>query len=243
MGVKPAIRQPHATLDLPSRRAKAVKIERLLQLEQAGGTVRLLEVGTGSGGIANYFGMHSSGRYEVQAVDVVDSRCVREGYGYQTVPGTTLPFPDESFDVVLTNHVIEHVGDEGDQLRHLMELGRVMSTGGVGYLAVPNRWSLVEPHFRIAFLSWLPRGWRSPYLRLRGRGMEYDCEPLALPVLEAMFASARLRCEYMGTRALREVLAIERPGSVVARVLGLVPDWLLDRLAWLMPTLVYRFWK
>ena len=66
--------------------------------------------------------------------------------------------------------MIEHVGDESAQLHHLAELRRVLSKAGIGYLAVPNRWMVVEPHYRIAFLSWLPRGWRSPYLRLLGKG-------------------------------------------------------------------------
>src|SRR3546814_9833619 len=67
-----------------------------------------------------------------------------------------LPFADDSFDVVLSNHVIEHVGEQPEQLAHLSELRRVLTPGGIGYLAVPNRWMLVEPHYRLAFLSWWP---------------------------------------------------------------------------------------
>lgn len=236
-------RQPHAALDLPSRRSKALKIERLMRLHEGRGPVRLLEVGTGSGGIAHYFGTHPAGRFKVQAVDVVDSRQIHEGFDYQTVPGTGLPFPDGAFDVVITNHVIEHVGMRSEQLEHLRELGRVLVAGGAGYLAVPNRWSLVEPHFQLAFLSWLPRSWRSPYLRLRGRGDHYDCEPLQLRELESMFQSMGLAFENLGTRALREILAIERPDGLAARVSRYVPDRPLDALASLMPTLIYRFWK
>lgn len=236
-------RQPHAVLDLPSRRSKALKIERLLGLDKVAGPVRLLEVGTGSGGIAHYFGTHPSGKFQVHAVDVVDSRMVTDAFEYQTVPGTALPFADGSFDVVLTNHVIEHVGGRQEQARHLAELGRVMANGAVGYLAVPNRWMLVEPHFQLAFLSWLPRPWRSPYLRLRGRGDHYDCEPLQLPELEGLLASAGFRFENLGTRAARLLWAIERPASPAAGLIRRLPDWPLDRLARLVPTLIYRFWK
>jgi methylase of polypeptide subunit release factors len=55
-------RLPHAVLDLPSRRWKAMKIERLLGLDDSGAPVRMLEIGTGSGGIAAYFAQHPSGR-------------------------------------------------------------------------------------------------------------------------------------------------------------------------------------
>ena len=48
-------RQAHAVLDLPSRAWKGLKIERLLNLaslQNQGATLRILDVGTGSGGIA-----------------------------------------------------------------------------------------------------------------------------------------------------------------------------------------------
>src|SRR4249920_2427672 len=104
-------RQPHAVLDLHSRRFKAQKIERLLDLDARPGPLRLLEIGTGSGGIAHYFGTHASGRFRVSALDVVDNRQVIEGYEYANVEGTRLPFADAEFDVVLSNHVVEHVGE------------------------------------------------------------------------------------------------------------------------------------
>ncbi len=162
-------RQPHAVLDLPSRQLKAIKIERLLGLDKSTGKVRLLEIGVGSGGISHYFGTHAGRRYEVDAVDVVDSRVVFEGYSFTRVEGTKLPFSDECFDVVISNHVIEHLGDADAQAKHLLELSRVMKSNGMSYLAVPNRLMLIEQHYKLVFLSWLPVRFRSGYLkRFRG---------------------------------------------------------------------------
>src|SRR5690348_4430416 len=110
-----AERHPHAVLDLPSRRWKGEKITRLLDLANWPQTIRVLEIGTGSGGIAHYFASHPTLRCEVTAVDVVDNRLIHDGYVYRQVEGTNLPFPDESFDVIVTNHVIEHVGDADAQ--------------------------------------------------------------------------------------------------------------------------------
>jgi ubiquinone/menaquinone biosynthesis C-methylase UbiE len=76
-------RQPHAVLDLNSRRLKGIKIERLLGLPSRPQPVRMLEIGTGSGGIAHYFSTHPTLRIEVEAVDVVDSRLVKDGYRFQ----------------------------------------------------------------------------------------------------------------------------------------------------------------
>lgn len=47
-----AARQPHAVLDLPSRRLKGLKIERLLHLAERRQPIRMLESGIGSGGMA-----------------------------------------------------------------------------------------------------------------------------------------------------------------------------------------------
>jgi SAM-dependent methyltransferase len=228
-------------LDLASRRLKALKIERLLHLEQLPGPLRMLEIGTGSGGIAHYFGCDPSGKYAVHAVDVVDNRQVWEGYEFSAVQGTQLPFADSAFDVVISNHVIEHVGDEAAQRRHLDEIARVLCAGGVGYLAVPNRWMLIEPHYRLPFLSWLPRSWRSPYLRAFGRGQFYDCEPLQMRQLEALLSGSGLAGRNLGVEALRATFEIERPGSLGTRMLPYLPDALLHAFDRVIPTLIYRF--
>jgi SAM-dependent methyltransferase len=236
------MRQPHAVLDLPSRRFKGLKIERLLDLANRPQPIRMLEVGTGSGGIAHYFGTHPQLRCEVDAVDVHDNRLVTDGYRYHQVQDTQLPFADESFDVVLTNHVIEHVGDEQAQRAHLAELRRVLRPDGVGYLAVPNRWMLVEPHYGLAFLSWLPHAWRTPYLRAMHKGEVYDCEPLQLGQLESLLTDAGFKCRNLCVSAMRATFDIERPQSVATHFLHHIPDNTLAPLRKLIPTLIYRIW-
>jgi SAM-dependent methyltransferase len=233
-------RQPHAVLDLPSRRQKGLKIERLLELHARPSPIRILEIGTGSGGIAHYFATHPTLRCEVAAVDVVDNRRVHDGYDFQQVSGIDLPFETGRFDVVLTNHVIEHVGERPAQLAHLAEVRRVMSADGIGYLAVPNRWMFIEPHYRLAFLSWLPHALRTPYLRMMRKGETYDCEPLQLRELEQMLACTGFFYRNLCVEALRETLNIEQPRSRIARMTRGIPDQVLAPLRRIMPTLIYR---
>lgn len=233
-------RQPHAVLDLPSRGWKAEKIARLLGLAQRPQPLRLLEIGTGSGGIAHYFASHPSLRCEVDAVDVVDNRLVHEGYRFRQVEGVALPFAAGSFDVVISNHVIEHVGDASAQAKHLREIHRVLRPDGVGYLAVPNRWMLTEPHYRLMFLSWWPHRLRTPYLRLMGKGDFYDCEPLQLGQLERMLSASGMTGKNLCVEAWRATFDIERPGRLGTRLLALVPDALLRLLNTVNPTLIYR---
>lgn len=234
-------RKPHAVLDISSRRLKALKIERLLQLSPSDAPLRMLEVGTGSGGIAHYFGTHESLHCEMDAVDVVDNRLVTKGYRYHHVEGTQLPFADAIFDVVLSNHVIEHVGGIASQRAHLMELQRVLKPGGRGYLAVPNRWMMIEPHYRLAFLSWLPKPWRTTYLRIMRKGEVYDCEPLMLPQVEQLLADTGLTYRNVCVEALRLTFDIERPSAWVTRLLRWLPDRALAPFCRVIPTLIYRF--
>lgn len=236
-------RQSHAVLDLPSRYKKALKIDRLLQLSTLPSPIRMLEIGTGSGGIAHYFAQHRSLNCEVTAVDVMDQRLVKDGYQFVTVQDTRLPFRASSFDVVLSNHVIEHVGDTKAQIIHLNEIHRVLKKTGIGYLAVPNRWMLIEPHFRLPFLSWLPDVLRTPYLRLMKRGVRYDCNPLTIRKIQELLDSTGFSFMFLSTKAIREMLSIEGTNSGILNLLAFVPSEVLDRLAWINPTLIYRIEK
>lgn len=224
------------------RHLKAIKIAKILELDQRQTALRLLDVGAGSGGIAHYFGSQPSGRFNVDAVDVTDNREAKECYRFHIVPDTTLPFPDNSFDVVISNHVIEHVGNEQAQRHHLSELRRVLKPDGVGYFAVPNRWMLVEPHYKLAFLSWLPHQLRSPYLKLFRNIGYYDCEPLTLGQTEKLLKEAGFSYENKCLDALRLTLHLEHsPSSLYRRIFDLMPDNLIRIMNPIIPTLIYRF--
>ena len=60
----------------------------------------------------------------VWAVDVVDERQTQDGFEFRLVSGTDTEFDDRSFDLIVSNHVIEHVGSGEDQFAHLTEIRR-----------------------------------------------------------------------------------------------------------------------
>jgi SAM-dependent methyltransferase len=241
MTVESFERRGHAVIDLPSRDFKAMKIARLLGFAPGEPRKRLLEVGCGSGGISRWFGESGPMRWDVDAVDVHDVRLVRDGYRFQLVDGTQLPFEDAAFDVVVSNHVIEHVGNDDAQAHHLSELRRVLKPGGVAYLAVPNRWMLVEPHYKLAFLSWWPEAWRSWWLRLWRKGEWYDCRPFSRGDLQRRLAVAGFRFRQRNADALRTVFEIERPDAPSWRFfLKHVPDAVYDFCGGINPTLIYE---
>jgi SAM-dependent methyltransferase len=241
MGSAVSERLPHAALDGGGRLPKAEKIARLLALElPEDRPLRILEVGTGAGVIAQYFARRFGPRAEVDAVDVADQRVVHDDYRFQRVDGTALPFASGTFDAVISNHVIEHVGEHDNQLAHVRELARVLRHDGRGYLAVPSRWQLVEPHYRLAFLSWLPKRLRSPYLRWRRRGGFYDCEPLRLFEIEEYFRAAGVSFRNAFAPALRALVDVEG-ASRAARIAAAVPESVLQRVRALSPTHIHLF--
>ena len=233
-------RQPHAILDRDSRVHKARKIVALVGEGRFARARRILEIGCGSGVIAQTLAALVGDGVEVHAVDVVDNRIERDGYAFQLVAGTDLPYPDGHFDLVVSNHVIEHVGGAEAQLRHLREIRRVLAPDGLLYLAVPNRWRLVEPHFRLPLLSWLPGGLADRYVRAARRGSHYDCVPLAHAQALATFAAAGFGARDATLAALRATLSIEHPRSATARAIAArAPDALLRLGMPVMPTFVF----
>jgi SAM-dependent methyltransferase len=108
--------------------------------------VRLLDDGAGGGaGVAalvehgvDAYGVDPGRRTEQWSGSPVQGRLM-------IADGTDLPFPDETFDAVISSGVLEHVGeaegrDERDSLRaaYVREMVRVLKRGGVALLAHPN---------------------------------------------------------------------------------------------------------
>ncbi len=76
------------------------------------------------------------------------------GYRFVVGSGCALPFADRSFDIAMSNSVIEHVGDANAQRRFALE---ILRCGRAIYVQTPNKWFPVEPHLLMPFAHWLPR--------------------------------------------------------------------------------------
>lgn len=108
--------------------------------------------------------------------------------------GENLPFPDGTFDLVLSNEVIEHVADDA---RYAAEMVRVTRPGGRIVLFCPNRWYAVEQHGiywrgqykfgNIPLVNYLPRRVRdrlAPHVRTyTGRDIRALFNPLPVSIV------------------------------------------------------------
>ncbi|MCC6262561.1 MAG: class I SAM-dependent methyltransferase [Bryobacterales bacterium] len=68
--------------------------------------------------------------------------------------GCALPFAGQSFDIVFSNSVIEHVGDAARQRAFARETMRV---GKCFFVQTPNAGFPVEQHLFMPLLHWLPK--------------------------------------------------------------------------------------
>lgn len=101
--------------------------------------------------------------------------------------GNTIPFPDASFDLVVSNQVFEHVSP-ALLPQTLSEIARVLKPGGALLFLFPARETWYEGHFGLYFPHLMKLGSRMQfhYLRLahrlgfglyRKEGRERDADP------------------------------------------------------------------
>jgi SAM-dependent methyltransferase len=151
----------------------------------------LLEIGAGTGWQAEAL---ASAGYEVEAIDLpAQSRIsghakVRE-WPIRDYDGSHIPFADDSFDILYSSNVLEHVV----KLEALAaEMKRVLRSGGIALHLLPNpQWRLLSlltyyPGQALDFIRWLRRSER--------------------PAAESSFASAPRGKHRLLTKALQRLL-------------------------------------
>ena len=205
---------------------------------------RILDVGCGVGEYVRHFGTMTATTY---GIDVERARVAQgsgEVAGLLVGSAEALPFADGSFDVVVLNEVIEHVGDDR---RTLAEAARIVPVGGHVVIYAPNRGFPFETHgvrwrgsYRFGnfpLVNYLPRSWRDrlvPHARVYSGGDMHrlvrglPLKTVVQSVVYPAFDGIRARHERVG-RTLQATL--HRAERTPLRVLGLSHFVILERVA------------
>ncbi len=189
-----------------SRIEKAEVVRRLLA-DRWAAAARIADVGTGTGimkkALETTTGKSILG-FELDVAFVVERERV------VGADACRLPLPDASFDLLILNHVYEHVADPA-ALFH--EAWRVLRPGGAAYVSAGSRLAVIEPHYRLPFLSWLPRPLADRYLRISGRGHSYEgIRFLTRGPLMDLLEGPGFRVRDRTEAALRDLLGSENRG-------------------------------
>lgn len=152
-------------------------IESLTGHERLSGFKKVLEIGCGTGG----FLVAAKRKYEdVIGADIAFRWLVVARKRLQelnvNVPlvcccAEFLPFPEQRFDIILAEDVLEHVRNQEETLA---ECRRLLTGRGVLFLATPNRFSVTpEPHVHVWGVGFMPRKWMNRYVRFV-KGINYE---------------------------------------------------------------------
>jgi len=163
-------------LDEQGRRRKAAKILAVLRhflgRENFDG-LKVLDIGCSAGFISDELRL-AGGDVVGLDIDKPGLERAEQRFGgrveFILAPADAIPLPPGSVDVVVFNHIYEHVPDPDAVMA---EIRRVLKDEGVVYLGLGNRLGVMEPHYRLPFLSWLPKRFADRYVRLTGRADSY----------------------------------------------------------------------
>jgi hypothetical protein len=137
-----------------SKRRRSARKDWFNRIVRVAPNWKILDIGCGENFRSPWFG-HSSN------VIGIDLRWVSGGMkAYERfVCGDAchLPFPDQAFDFVYSNSLIEHLPSREHQRRFASEVNRV---GRHFWIQTPNTDFPVDPHYLLPFFQHLPENWQ-----------------------------------------------------------------------------------
>ncbi len=227
-----------AMLDEEARRHKARKIIAVVRhhlgREDLSGLVAV-DIGCSAGFIADELAADGARTLGLD-IDVPGLQRAEQQFGrsvgFVCADGSRIPVADGSVDLVVLNHIYEHVVDPDAVLD---EVHRVLSASGLVYLGLANRFGVVEPHYRLPFLSFLPPRAADWYVRSAGRASHYH-ERLRSPwalrrmlrgftVWDYTVAVIKHADQFAATDTVRGVVS-RLPERVLRTLLPVVPTYI-----------------
>lgn len=138
------------------------RLRAFYRLFQIGTQTRVLDIGGGS----SFWDLALSEGFQLPRVTVLNIRPAgdqaRNYLEWIIGDARATQFKDDSFDVVFSNSLVEHLGDWTSQ-RHFAE--EVRRLAPCYFVQTPDKLCPMEPHFVTPFVHWLPKNARRRMIR------------------------------------------------------------------------------
>ena len=180
--------------DVKGRTQKYEKIISVLQDFNPGTqSLNCLDIGCSSGIITSLLGdrfrMAIGMEIDQEAIQYAEHHSSSPRVQFLAADSMALPFQDDSVDVIVCNHIYEHV-PYADQM--MDEIYRVLKEHGFCYFSAGNKYMVIEGHYGLPFLSWIPKSLAHLYLKVTGKGDFYYEEHRSLQELRQLVKRFRI---------------------------------------------------
>lgn len=165
-----------AVLDMEGRVQKARKIQSVINdyTKKKGLSGIILDFGCSGSIILNYLSIQNSEKIgidiDLNALTIARSNPDIFTINFICADGMHLPFRDDTIGLTICNHIYEHLPDSALLFR---EIYRTLKPESICYCAAGNRLSIMEGHYHLPFLSWLPKPIAHLYLKITHKGDYY----------------------------------------------------------------------
>jgi SAM-dependent methyltransferase len=232
--------------DPAGRVAKAEKIVAVLHdyFGDATSTLVVLDIGSSTGIMTRRFsevfrhviGIDTDRVGVAHGAELVRAAGIEPGHlNFCGGDGCLLPLGAATVDAVICNQVYEHVDDH----RALAdEIFRVLRPGGVCYFGIGTRHVLIEGHYKLPFLSWLPRWAADWYMTLAGKKVRYDVTLLSYRRLRRLVRRFGV-IDYTIDIIKHPQRYADGPRGLIRRGVARWPVWLLRGLRPAIPVHVW----
>lgn len=150
----------------------------------------VLDVGSSTGIIDNIlapsFKKVTGIDIDTKAIDYSKKNFKRKNLFFEQGDAMKLKYKNNSFDIIICTHVYEHVPNAQKLFKQIY---RVLKPKGICYLAAINKYWLIEPHYDLPFLSYLPKSLANHYLKLSGKANKYYETPLSYLTLKSLLSN------------------------------------------------------
>lgn len=224
---------------------KRAKVEKMLAILRDANVISddkngiAIDVGCSGGffthGLAEYFQQVIGLDIDTHALSLAAKNNSTPNLGYVAADSLTIPLPDNSIKLVICNHVYEHVPDPEVLFS---EIFRILQSDGICYLGSASCLTIIEPHYHLPFLSWLPKPIAHWYMRCTGKGNYYYENLRTYWGIKKLIKRFNV-CDY----TLR---ILQDPDKYAARdlipkngILDNIPLWIWKALYWILPTYIF----